>query len=65
MPGKPKECREHAKNCLRLAAEATLPEAKAKFEGLAQRWMAIAADLEATLKLLEEEGINYNKPPMD
>ena len=45
MPGNPHECREHAKNCLRLAEETRLPEAKANFEALAQRLMAIAADL--------------------
>jgi len=62
MPGNPRECREHAKNCLRLAEETRLPEAKAKFEALAQRWMAIATDLEATIELLKDAGITRVKP---
>lgn len=57
MPGNPHDCREHAKNCLRLAKETRLPEAKANFEALAQRWMAIAADLEVTIDLLKDAGV--------
>jgi hypothetical protein len=33
-----------------------MPEAKAHFEGLAQRWLGIAADLEATTALLATWG---------
>jgi hypothetical protein len=36
MPGDAKECREHAKVCYQLAAEAQTSEAKERFEGLAQ-----------------------------
>lgn len=56
MPGDPKECREHAKCCLRLAAEAPSPLAKARFQKLAETWMRLATDLELTLSLLEQWG---------
>ena len=36
MPGDPKECREHAKRCLEIAANAPSQLEKAKFEELAQ-----------------------------
>lgn len=62
MPGNPHECREHAKNCLRLAADAKLPTVKAHFEELAQRWLSLATDLDATHSLLEEWGISLEKP---
>jgi hypothetical protein len=62
MPGNPHECREHAKNCLRLAEEATLSETKAKFRVLAQRWLDIAADLEATVELFKDAGIKPLEP---
>jgi len=62
MPGNPRECREHAKNCLRLAEEAKTPEAKAHFEGLAKRWMEFATDLEMTQRLLKEMGIQPKEP---
>jgi hypothetical protein len=53
MPGDPKECREHAKNCLRLAAESPSPLAKARFEDLANTWMKLATDLEQTKALVD------------
>jgi hypothetical protein len=62
MPGNPHECREHAKNCLRLAEEATLSETKSKFRELAQRWLDIAADLEATVELLKDAGVTPLEP---
>jgi len=62
MPGNPHECRKHAKTCLKLAEEATLPEVKPRFEALAQRWLEIASDLEATMALLAEWGGDWKKP---
>jgi hypothetical protein len=56
MPGDPKECREHAKRCLKIAQEATNPALKASLEEIAQQWLRLAADLEATKPLLEEWG---------
>ncbi len=46
MPGNPHDCRDHAKDCLRLAHEATTPEAKTHFEKLAHQWMELATDLD-------------------
>jgi hypothetical protein len=54
MPGDPKECREHAKQCLELAAEALTQTSKERFEQLAQKWLVIAADLEAAQALVKE-----------
>ena len=56
MPGDPNECREHARNCLQLAAEAYNPEAKETFERLAQTWLRLAADLESARVLVKEWG---------
>jgi hypothetical protein len=56
MPGDPKECREHAKNCLRLAAEAPNEVGKRRFEELARTWLRLASDLEAAKVLLERWG---------
>ena len=61
MPGDPKECREHAKNCLRMAKEAQTE--RETFEQLAQRWLALAADLEAAAALINEWGNGGSKPP--
>jgi hypothetical protein len=47
MPGNPVECRQHAVNCKRLAAEATAPQAKEYFIGLAAQWEHLAAELES------------------
>lgn len=56
MPGNPKECLEHAKACLRLAAEARSQSDKEHFEQLAERWKALARDLEFTQELLANWG---------
>ena len=52
MPGDPSECRDHAKNCLKLAAQTSSPLAKAQFEDLAQTWSRLASDIERTRALL-------------
>ncbi len=52
MPGDPNECREHAKHCLELAAEASSSLAKTRFESLAQTWTRLANDIERTKVLL-------------
>lgn len=56
MPGDPDECRERAKRCWGLAAEAKEPSLKASLLDLAQRWAALATDLEATKRLLAAWG---------
>jgi hypothetical protein len=56
MPGDPKECREHAKRCWALAAEAKNPALKESLVDIAQRWAVLATDLEATKRLLDAWG---------
>jgi hypothetical protein len=56
MPGNPKECLEHARACLRLAAESRRESDKEHFEQLAERWKALARDLEFTQELLANWG---------
>jgi hypothetical protein len=56
MPGDPKQCREHAKRCLELAHEATNPALKDSLSDIAQQWMRLATDLEATKRLLDAWG---------
>ena len=63
MPGNPHQCREHAKNCLKLAEDANTPEAKAHFERLAKTWMELAYDLEVAHALLKETGVPPKESP--
>ena len=56
MPGDPKECRDHAKRCLEIAATSPSSLTKAKFEDLAQTWMRLATDLEHAKRLVDEWG---------
>ena len=42
----PKECREQAKRCLKLAAETTDPVLRSSLIDAAQRWERLAADLD-------------------
>jgi hypothetical protein len=56
MPGDPKECREHAKNCMRLASEANTERARDTFTDLARTWTRLATDLENAEALLDEWG---------
>ena len=58
MPGDPKECRQHALNCVRLAQTATTPQSREHFANLAQTWVRLAEELEraqAFLSALDEE----------
>ena len=54
VPGDPKECKEHAKNCLRLASDAPNEPAKRWFEKLARTWLGLARDLEISDELIHE-----------
>jgi hypothetical protein len=55
---------EHAKSCLRLAAEAPNELGKRRFEELARIWLKLATDLEAAKVLLERWGSsNTPEPP--
>ena len=55
MPGDPRECREHAKQCLVLAVQSS-PLAKAQFEQFARIWARLAADIERSNLLLQRWG---------
>jgi hypothetical protein len=52
MPGDPKECRQHALNCMMLAKGSTTAEAKQTFHNLAQSWTRLAVELESAQAFL-------------
>ena len=53
MPGDPKECREHARSCQRLADTAINEEARQTFTNLAQTWLGLASELEVSKALID------------
>jgi len=53
MPGDPKECRQHALTCVRLAQTSPSPQTREQFGRLANTWLNLAAELENTLSLLD------------
>jgi hypothetical protein len=53
MPGDPKECRQHALNCVRLAQTSPSPHAREHFANLARTWIRLADDLERSQAFLE------------
>ena len=55
MPGDPKECRQHALACVRLAQTSTTSELRDHFASLARTWIRLADDLERTLAVLDAE----------
>ena len=58
MPGDPKECRQHARNCLRIAEEARSADVARSFVDLAHGWTKLAIELEnaqALVAALDEE----------
>ena len=44
MPGDPKECRQHALACVRLAQTSASPQAREEFANLARTWTRLADD---------------------
>ena len=52
MSGDPKECRKHARNCLRLAETSANAEITRTFVDLAHSWTKLALDLESAQALL-------------
>ncbi len=62
MPGDPKACREHAKRCYQIAAEAHTLEGKKRFEDLAKLWLKLATDLESAQRLVEVWGAPLDQP---
>ena len=55
MPGDPKECRQHALNCVQLATSASTPEQRDHFAKLARTWIKLGEELEHMQTLLEED----------
>jgi hypothetical protein len=54
MPGDPKECRQHALNCMLEAKAARTPQARDGFANMARSWIKLAEELERTQALLAE-----------
>jgi hypothetical protein len=52
MPGDPRECRQHALSCVRLAQTSASPQAREQFANLARTWIRLADDLERSQALL-------------
>ena len=55
MPGDPKECRQRALTCVRLAQTSQYPHARDTFANLAKTWLKLADDLERNQALLGEQ----------
>jgi hypothetical protein len=52
MPGDPRECRQHALSCVRLAQTSASPQAREQFANLARTWIRLADDLERSQTFL-------------
>jgi hypothetical protein len=63
MPGDPTECREHARECQRLANKAASERTREIFENLARTWLRVANDLERSKALLDTWGADAMLPP--
>jgi hypothetical protein len=53
VPGDPKECRERALRCAKLAAEARTPQIRDSILDIAQTWSRLADELEQTQRLID------------
>jgi hypothetical protein len=53
MPGDPRECRQQAQECVRLAQEATSDPARQDYTALADTWTRLANMFESDIALLE------------
>ena len=54
MPGTPKEGRDNADRCSRLAADTDNPILRDNFANMAERWNRTAIELEHSCDLLEQ-----------
>ncbi len=52
MPGDPKECRNHALNCLQIAEVSANTKITRTFVDLSHSWTRLALDLESAQALL-------------
>jgi hypothetical protein len=62
MPGDPKECREHAENCRRMAAESRTTSGRSTLLNLADHWERLATELESGA--LFTNAMDEIKPPV-
>jgi hypothetical protein len=53
MLGDPKECRQHALECVRLAQTSPSPQAREEFANLARTWIQLADDFERTQTFID------------
>ena len=53
MPGDPEECREQARDCLRLAQQAKFHQAREDYTALANTWMQLANMFESDNALVK------------
>jgi hypothetical protein len=53
VPGNPKQCREHARQCALLAKDAVTPDARQIFLSLECSWLKLADELEASQAFLK------------
>jgi hypothetical protein len=58
MPGDPRECRQQAQDCLRLAEEATSDPARQDYIALADTWTELANVFESDNALLESLSVD-------
>ena len=56
MPGDPTECREHARECERIANTASNEQRRETFQNLAKTWLRLANELEFSKALLDTWG---------
>lgn len=52
MPGDPKECRQHALECLRLVKTSATQEDREHFAQLARTWIKLAEEIEQSQAFL-------------
>ena len=63
MPGDPKECREHARNCIEMAEQAVTAQGRATLINLANHWTKLATELESAQTFLNSlKAMELNTP---
>jgi hypothetical protein len=65
MPGDPTECREHARECERIANTATNEQTRETFQNLAKTWLRLASELEFSKALLNTWSDEASPCPAD
>jgi len=55
MPGDPKECRDHASRCLKLAGETRNVNIRETLLNIAKHWQVLADELDRARAILDDE----------